>query len=200
MAESQVSLISTTPLPQVEEQSGSLADEQPVGQQPSMAAEQEVMGLGTQWMVQSSSLPIRLRGMQPPGSGAQAVGQAPMAPAGDGLVTHLAGLEDAVAADGLAVGIQRAVAARRAAAVAAHELVDGDQPADRLAAGALHDLLLAGAVGRAGAGQAPFIPAAMAESQVSPASTMRFPHTTGQSGRSCSWRRSDSSHPRPGRR
>jgi len=75
---SQVSFGWTTPSPQVDEQSGSVAAVQPVGQQPSLAALQPAMGLSTQAAEQSSVLPVSAVWRQAESEGGQLVGQAPL--------------------------------------------------------------------------------------------------------------------------
>jgi hypothetical protein len=78
IATSQVSFGWTTPSPQVEEQSGSVAAVQPVGQQPSLSALQLVMGVSTQEAEQASLLPVNVAWRQADSEGGQLVGQAPL--------------------------------------------------------------------------------------------------------------------------
>ena len=77
-ATSQVSFGWTTPSPQVDEQSGSVAAVQPAGQHPSLAALQLVMGVSTQAAEQSSLLPVSAVWRQAESEGGQLVGQAPL--------------------------------------------------------------------------------------------------------------------------
>jgi hypothetical protein len=94
MAVSQVSPVSTTPLPQqlatpvvhvVIGQSASVALVQPAGQQPSLVVPlQVVIGVFTHLAEQSAALPVRAEVVQVSGA-VQLVGQAPVCPAGIAL-------------------------------------------------------------------------------------------------------------------
>jgi hypothetical protein len=77
-ATSQVSFGWTTPSPQVDEQSGSVAAVQPLGQQPSLAALQLEMGVSTQVAEQSLLLPVSAVWRHADSEGGQLVGQAPL--------------------------------------------------------------------------------------------------------------------------
>jgi len=78
IATSQVSFGWTTPSPQVDEQSGSVAAVQPPGQQPSLAPLQLEMGVSTQVAEQSLLLPVSAVWRQADSEGGQLVGQAPL--------------------------------------------------------------------------------------------------------------------------